>query len=73
MVVTLETAHDRTLPMKRTASCLAVLAIAACSPTVPESGPCRLGFGDYSSYSSTRIERERLLRGQTDGSAADPL
>jgi hypothetical protein len=52
--------------MKRTASCLAVLAIAACSPTVPESGPAGgVGFGDYSSYSSTRIERERLLRGQT--------
>lgn len=43
---------------------LLLLALAACSPTVPDSG-AGVGFGDYDSFETARIERERLLRAET--------
>ncbi len=44
---------------------LILLALAACAPTVPESGPgSGVGFDNYSGYETARIERERMLRSQ---------
>lgn len=42
--------------------------LAACSPTVPDSGAgagSGVGFEDYSTYQQQRIERERQLAGET--------
>jgi hypothetical protein len=46
--------------MKRIAV-LSVLAMAACQPSVPESG---VGFNDYDSYRIAQLERDRVLAGQ---------
>ncbi|MDX1781046.1 MAG: hypothetical protein R3256_06970 [Thalassovita sp.] len=48
-------------------SSLAVLALAACDPTIPDSG---VGFGSYSDYRQQQAERDALLAG---GPLADPL
>lgn len=47
--------------MKRTLLPLALLALAACAPEIPDSAE-GVGFGDYSSFETARIERERMLR-----------
>jgi hypothetical protein len=46
--------------MKRIAV-LSVLALAACQPSVPESG---VGFSDYDAYLNAQQERDRVLTGQ---------
>jgi hypothetical protein len=46
--------------MKRIAV-LSVLALAACQPSVPESG---VGFNDYDAYLNAQLERDRVLTGQ---------
>jgi len=40
---------------------IAVLALAACDPVVPDSG---VGFNGYASYEKQRAAREAMLRGQ---------
>jgi hypothetical protein len=40
---------------------IAVLALAACDPVVPDSG---VGFDGYASYEKQRAAREAMLRGQ---------
>ena len=47
--------------MKRLAVILSALAIAACQPSVPDSG---VGFSDYDAYRAARAEREMILTGQ---------
>jgi hypothetical protein len=46
--------------MKRIAV-LSMLALAACQPSVPAEG---VGFGDYDSYRTAQLERDRILSGQ---------
>ena len=41
----------------------ALVALAACEPTVPDSG-AGVGFGDYDTYQKQRAAREAQLRGQ---------
>ena len=41
----------------------ALVALAACEPTVPDSG-AGVGFGDYESYQQQRAARDAQLRGQ---------
>lgn len=41
---------------------MAALALAACEPTVPDSG-AGVGFGDYRDYQRAQIERDRALAG----------
>lgn len=54
--------------MKRFAiSSLAVLALAACDPTIPDSG---VGFDDYTDYQRQQALRDAQLAGQP---LADPL
>ena len=61
--------------MKRIAV-LSMLALAACQPSVPAEG---VGFGDYDSYRSAQLERDRILSGQAPilppagGVAAQPV
>lgn len=44
---------------------IAVLALGACAPTVPNSGAgAGVGFGGYSSYEQQRAARESQLQGQ---------
>jgi hypothetical protein len=47
--------------MKRLALTLSALALAACQPSVPESG---VGFNDYDAYRAARAQREQILTGQ---------
>lgn len=49
--------------MKQLTLPIAVLALAACEPTVPDSG-AGVGFGDYEDYAYSQIERDRVLQGQ---------
>lgn len=42
----------------------ALVALAACQPTVPDSG-AGVGFGDYATYQQQQAAREAQLRGQT--------
>jgi hypothetical protein len=46
--------------MKRIAV-LSIMALAACQPSVPAEG---VGFGDYDSYRTAQLERDRILSGQ---------
>lgn len=47
--------------MKRLAVTLSVLGLAACAPSVPNSG---VGFDDYNAYRAARAQREQVLTGQ---------
>ena len=47
--------------MKRLALALSALALAACAPSVPDSG---VGFNDYDAYRTARAQREQILTGQ---------
>jgi hypothetical protein len=47
--------------MKRLAVTLSALALAACQPSVPESG---VGFNNYDAYRAARAQREQILTGQ---------
>ncbi|MBJ3763894.1 hypothetical protein ILP92_14165 [Maribius pontilimi] len=61
-------------------ACLGMLAVAACTPALPESGatldgrPANIGqgvgFGSYQGYEAARIARERELQG---GSTSQPI
>ena len=43
---------------------VALLAMAACAPAVPESGPdAGVGFGDYDTYLRQQAQRDAALRG----------
>lgn len=55
--------------MRKTLLILPVLAIAACQPAVPNSGP-GVGFGDYRDYLS---QREAALQGQRPAPAAPQM
>lgn len=57
--------------MTRFAVGLAALALAACQPSVPESG---VGFSDYNAYQSARAQRELILTGQAPlAASAQPI
>ena len=47
---------------------VALVALSACEPTVPDSG-AGVGFGDYASYQEQQAAREAQLRGQAVPSA----
>jgi hypothetical protein len=49
--------------MKQFTLPIAVLVLAACEPTVPDSA-AGVGFGDYEDYAYSQIERDRVLQGQ---------
>ena len=50
---------------------LAILALAGCSPSVPDSG-AGVGFGDYNSYVRNAAKREAQLTGQAQAQALPP-
>jgi hypothetical protein len=50
-----------------------LLALAACGPTIPESGPnsgAGVGFGDYSEYQARQAARDAQLAGGNSPAAA---
>lgn len=57
--------------MRILAASLAALAVAACSPPVPDSGS-GVGFEDYSDYSTYRATREAELAGGTPQTVRPP-
>ncbi len=44
---------------------LTVLAVAACTPPVPDSGASGVGFDDYNTYQTRRAQRDQQLAGET--------
>ena len=52
---------------------VAVLALVACSPTIPESGPdAGVGFGNYQQYQQERAARETQLQKRANPAVATP-
>ena len=45
----------------RLAAGIALLALAGCAPSVPDSNPRGVGFGDYDSYQAQRAQRDAVL------------
>ncbi len=58
--------------MKRVVIPFLFIALAACEPTIPDSAE-GVGFSEYSSYETARIERERLLRAQRTVAPSQPV
>jgi len=60
--------------MRKAVPILAILAVSACNPTVPDSG-AGVGFGDYEAYQRQSLAREARLTGAPlapDGPAISP-
>jgi len=51
--------------MRITLTVLACAALAACSPSVPESGASGVGFNDYDEYQREKAAREAALTGSS--------
>ncbi len=58
--------------MKRVVIPFLFIALAACEPTIPDSAE-GVGFSEYLSYETARIERERLLRAQRTVAPSQPV